>query len=915
MALTKLTILNDRYVLRNKLGEPGLYDTTYLAWNLMKKETAVVVREFSPTFLMDRSEDGEELIPTSGPAERLFDYGLNCFLREADATTLIQHPNVIHQQTYFRENNTAYSVSDYHPGATLSAVLQGQDGKLPEKAAFAIIVPLLDGLIAGHRKGLIHGRLSPDQVFLTKSGRPMLLRFHVTQILLARRCGRVSDIAIPGFTPPELMRTDGKKGPWSDVYASAATLYSIITGKRPVPAMKRYDNDPFPDVLHLESGISKGLKKVLNRAMNMDWNDRPQTIQELKQEILEQLPAASRPYTPAVELSDVKEKDVRLQPEEIKAQSAAEDIATLSREALAKSALPKISTEPPIVPLSLEDIDSERAGQWLPKVKPRETSGDGILFKKAPSVETNPLGPLSSEVAYLTPSNEGMSVTAHEVGQDAAGTSFQQVVTSATANRTRKMSIAAIVACLMFIAIAGILNGFNPDFGQDLPGPAQAEPVASEPIVITPAPAPPPGYMALLAARADSLKMIAQSLSLEDSLQRRLWIYAETQAVYKRMLREEPSDSLALSELHQLDALIASLKTDNLPAADDEAETDITLSKDAQASSALIKQGDSLMAVRNYAEAREQFEAALELAPEDEYVISMLAEIDDEIKRTALQRDFRKHIRDGERFLEQESLLEAKLSFAKALELVPNSRAAEVRLSNVNALIKEQEDGNQQFLALVKQGDDLFVQQSFSAALITYESAQLLRPDDLIVEGKIKAVKNSLKDLENLVRQRNSQLDIYKQKADSLFIAGNLDEALSNYRIAEALDPGDSEAKSRIEEIIAKKYEEENRGIDAEGIYMIAEKPPEMINKSALIDKIRYPADARRQGIEGMVVVKMLVDEQGNASRMEILKGIGYGCDREAMRVLEKAQFVPATVGGKPVKAWHTHPIKFKIIK
>ncbi len=432
--------------------------------------------------------------------------------------------------------------------------------------------------------------------------------------------------------------------------------------------------------------------------------------------------------------------------------------------------------------------------------------------------------------------------------------------------------------------------------------------------MVTPAPATPPGYMALLAARADSLKEIAQTLSLEeDSLQRRLWIYAETQAVYERMLREQPSDSLALTELRKLNELMASIKVDALSA-----EPEITEEAEqepANPSDTFIKQGDSLMAIRQYEDARSQFQAALELEPGDEYILSMLEQIDDEIAKVARQRDFRRLIRDGERYLEQGTLEEAKESFTQALALVPNSRAAEVRLNNVNTLIQEQEDGNQQFQTLVKQGDDLFDQQRFSAALITYESAQLLRPDDLLIEGKIKAVKNSLKELENIVRQRNDQLTAFKQKADSLLEAGSLDEALSNYRIAEALNPEDADIKSKIDEISLKKYQEENSGIDEEGIYLIAEKPPEMINKSSLIDKIRYPAEARRQGVEGMVVVKMLVDEEGRASRMEILKGIGHGCDREALRVLEKAQFIPATVGGEVVKAWHTHPIKFKIIK
>jgi serine/threonine protein kinase len=221
MALSKLTILNEQYVLRKMLGDHGQYDVTYLAWNLKKEHDAVIVREFNPSHLVSREADGVRLVPRSEPAQKLFEYGLNCFIREAAAASLIDHPNVVNQQAYFEENGTAYCVTDYHPGATLSTVLDGQDGMLPERAAFTIMMPLLDGLLAGHRKGLIHGRLSPQRIYLTKSGRPMLLRFHVTQILLARRCGRVDDMMVPGYTPPELLIPDGKKGPWSDVYASA----------------------------------------------------------------------------------------------------------------------------------------------------------------------------------------------------------------------------------------------------------------------------------------------------------------------------------------------------------------------------------------------------------------------------------------------------------------------------------------------------------------------------------------------------------------------------------------------------------------------------------------------------------------------------------------------------------------------
>ncbi|MFK7846266.1 MAG: TonB family protein [Rhodothermales bacterium] len=916
MALSKLNILNERYVLRNKLGEPGLYDTTYLAWNLMKKETAVVVREFNPTFLMSRSKNGENLAPTSGPAERLFDYGLNCFIREADATGLIKHPNVIQQYAYFRENNTAYSVSAYHPGATLAAVLQGQEGRIQERAAFAIIVPLLDGLMAGHRKGLIHGRLSPSQVFLTKSGRPMILRFHVTQILLARRCGRASDIATPGFTPPELLLADGKKGPWSDVYASAATLYSIITGKRPPQTMKRYDNDPFPDILHKEKEISKGLKKVLNRAMALDWNDRPQTILELKQEILEQMPATSRPYEmPAVALESgqaeiLQGSDIQFE----KTNTAAEDIAILSREALAKS--PVKVKKPEHQPLSLEEIDSPQATEWLPKLKERENSGDGIVFKKEPGLEPNPLGPLASEVTYLTPTIEDRPIQVREIRQELSNSPLKQVVNSATANRTRKLSIAAIAACIVLFTVVGIYNGFEPGFNTQLPAnefPIEA--LATNTAAVQPVFSQ-QQYMSFL-ADADSLQQRSHELlALGDTMQH-TQVYAKAYDVYRQILNTRPSDSLALAQMEHMDSFSQALQLSNVRSAIikvTEAERP-TLPVVPKEVSRNIAQGDSLMALGQYDAARPLFAAAQKIAPGDTHVAAMLTQIDNERDRVAKENRFRRLSRQGDLYLKEEALEEAKESYAEALKLKPNNTAAQTRLNDVTALILQRETSDTQFASLKEDADELFAQGSYSSALLNYEAAQKIRPDDLFIEEQIKEVKKNLQELEAIVKQRNSQYSFYKQTADSLFEAGNLDEALSTYRITDAIKPGDIQIADRIESILQTKSQQENIGIDEEGIFLIPETTPVMIDNSGIIKKLVYPSEARKNGIEGMVVVKMMIDETGQPSRMEILKGIGYGCDREAMRVLKKARFEPATFKGKPVKAWHTHPIKFKILK
>ena len=51
---------------------------------------------------------------------------------------------------------------------------------------------------------------------------------------------------------------------------------------------------------------------------------------------------------------------------------------------------------------------------------------------------------------------------------------------------------------------------------------------------------------------------------------------------------------------------------------------------------------------------------------------------------------------------------------------------------------------------------------------------------------------------------------------------------------------------------------------------------------------MRYPADARRSGIQGTIVVQILFDSEGRTIRYRLVKGIGGGCDEEALRVIDK---------------------------
>jgi len=84
--------------------------------------------------------------------------------------------------------------------------------------------------------------------------------------------------------------------------------------------------------------------------------------------------------------------------------------------------------------------------------------------------------------------------------------------------------------------------------------------------------------------------------------------------------------------------------------------------------------------------------------------------------------------------------------------------------------------------------------------------------------------------------------------------------------------------------------------------------PPKLIK----LVKPKYPDASRRLGIEGMVILKILVEVDGRVSDVKILKSIGdVACDKAAIKAARQCLFEPATQGDKPVSVWVSYPVRF----
>lgn len=77
---------------------------------------------------------------------------------------------------------------------------------------------------------------------------------------------------------------------------------------------------------------------------------------------------------------------------------------------------------------------------------------------------------------------------------------------------------------------------------------------------------------------------------------------------------------------------------------------------------------------------------------------------------------------------------------------------------------------------------------------------------------------------------------------------------------------------------------------------------------------LNYPSAAVRAGVEGKVFVKFIVEKDGSISQLKVMKGIGFGCDEEALRVLKNMpKWSPGLQNGKPVRVYFTIPIAFRL--
>jgi periplasmic protein TonB len=91
--------------------------------------------------------------------------------------------------------------------------------------------------------------------------------------------------------------------------------------------------------------------------------------------------------------------------------------------------------------------------------------------------------------------------------------------------------------------------------------------------------------------------------------------------------------------------------------------------------------------------------------------------------------------------------------------------------------------------------------------------------------------------------------------------------------------------------------------------------PGGMAGLGAFLSKnMQYPRFATSNGVQGRVIVQFVVERDGSIAQAKVLKGIGFGCDEEALRVINKMpKWTPGSNNGQKVRVYFTLPILFQL--
>ena len=272
------------YRMVRKLAAGG-FGVVYLALDGQGQQVAI--KEYLPSSLVTR-EVGEQAPQVPSDMQSLYRLGLKSFFEEGRSLAQIAHPSVVRVMDFFPENDTVYMVMNYLEGASLQDfILTARQLKKPkvfrESTIRSLTEEILRGLRIVHQHRMLHLDIKPANILITDDNRAVLIDFGAAREVLAKEGNFTRPMYTPGFAAPEMYQRDGLMGPWTDLYAMGACIYSCMHGFPPHEAALRVADDRVAITMaRLRGTYSDNLIEVVSWCMALDPLARPQSVFDLQ---------------------------------------------------------------------------------------------------------------------------------------------------------------------------------------------------------------------------------------------------------------------------------------------------------------------------------------------------------------------------------------------------------------------------------------------------------------------------------------------------------------------------------------------------------------------------------------------------------------------------------------------------------
>lgn len=259
----QLNRLSGRYEIIEQVGVGGM-SYVYKAYDSKKKKN-VAIKMLREELAMD-----EEFV--------------NKFKSEALACKDIKHKNVIGAYDVVDEDNMHYIVMEFVDGITLNKYIK-QKGKLSNEETIDISLQIAYGIMAAHKKGIIHRDIKPQNIVINDKKLVKITDFGIARAITSTT-KNISVIGTVHYISPEQVRNT-KVDFRSDIYSFGCTMYEMITGEVP------FEGDTPLDIIisHLRNNLQaphlkndkiyKSLEKIILKATRMLPSERYQKIEDM----------------------------------------------------------------------------------------------------------------------------------------------------------------------------------------------------------------------------------------------------------------------------------------------------------------------------------------------------------------------------------------------------------------------------------------------------------------------------------------------------------------------------------------------------------------------------------------------------------------------------------------------------------